>query len=849
MSERINAATRPCHTLQALTAAAMLLPGLPTIPAHASDDPNTFSLQYGRYVEGDRSPTQNAPNRFAPLHVDSLRGAAQFVLHTNDTLQLNLAQDTWSGATPITTAPTSLSGNRPIQTGAAGKLVVVGASPMINGRVQLNRQYQPIGSDSVVHTLSSASPETRRQVDMKLSRRLTNGTISVGTGMSHERDYTATFINFARRWNVNNDLTNLTTAFSYTRSETQAVLDHDAAPYITKTAYLDQVETVAGLQTLKGARNDWTASLGWVQVLGPTSLLESNLSFSRAAGYLGNPYKVMTVLFADPAALAGGAVQLSSDAQALLEQRPSQRRQWSLGTRLIQHISPLDASLRLGMRRFTDDWGIAANSYDLQWTQPLDGGWTVTPRLRYYTQDAASFYSSYLVSQQAFRKLTVSPDGDFTIVPFDAAKLPAFFSNDQRLAGFGSTNIGISVSKQLARGITLEAGVDYTRQSGSLKSGNGKAGSFADLSYQVANFAVKFDLDASRQITDSSVQARVPADVVGDTHPHSHHAGSALPPAGVMFAHPLVGAGEWMLGYRAMTVLDRGPMRNGHSQLNDVQTVTLGCAPQLCYSRPMEMRMHMHMLDVMIGLTDGVNLMLMPQYVDMGMQTRLLDGAPSVPSGTTTHTGTHETGGIGDTSAHIIMALKVGATESVLLSVGLSAPTGDSGIVLRRTHQLEAGYAHYGMQLSSGTWDLMAGMTYLRKAGAWALGGQVNTTQRLQSNNKQGFALGDAWQATAWFQRPLNGWLTASFRGSYTYQESIHGKHETPGLATSPADLPANNGGGHLDMGVGVAAHIQSGALRGSSVALEWMKPLRTVPNGVQLPRDSTFNLRWMVAF
>ncbi|MEI6415758.1 MAG: DUF3570 domain-containing protein, partial [Pseudomonadota bacterium] len=390
-------------SLQALTAAALLLPGLTCPPARA-DEGNDVAFQYGRYQEGDRK-LFSVPNSLKPIAVDSLRGVSRITLGDENELTVSFSQDTWSGATPITTAPLTLGGNRPIQTGPPGQLITVGASPMINGRILLDRQFQPIqidpstgkpiGQDQRVHTLSSASPETRRQLDVQLTHRIDSGRWELGGGASSERDYESRFVSLGRRWDLNQNLTTLSLALSHTQSDTAATLDHDAAPYITKTAYLGQIDQTGAAQILRGHRRDWGASAGLTQVLAKGTLLDASVGFTHDSGYLANPYKVMSVVFADPASLDAASGVMTGDVQALLEQRPKVRNQWTLGGRIVQYVPSMDAALHLGYQFHHDDWGVNAHTVEADWGQLLGNGWVLTPRLRYYSQSAADFYSSY----------------------------------------------------------------------------------------------------------------------------------------------------------------------------------------------------------------------------------------------------------------------------------------------------------------------------------------------------------------------------------------------------------------------------------------------------------------------
>src|SRR4051794_28817200 len=90
--------------LQALTAAALALPGM--TPANAADAP-TFKVQFGHYAEGKRDLDGQSYRllNLKPLEVDSV--AVQGIVPLTDRLSIkgNFAQDSWSGATPVTTLP------------------------------------------------------------------------------------------------------------------------------------------------------------------------------------------------------------------------------------------------------------------------------------------------------------------------------------------------------------------------------------------------------------------------------------------------------------------------------------------------------------------------------------------------------------------------------------------------------------------------------------------------------------------------------------------------------------------------------------------------------------------------
>jgi Protein of unknown function (DUF3570) len=443
---------------------------------------------------------------------------------------------------------------------------------------------------------------------------------------------------------------------------------------------------------------------------------------------------------------------------------------------------------------------------------------------------------------------------------YDPKKLPANFSSDQRLSGFGALSGGLTVTKQFAKGLSLETGFEYYTHQGSFKIGGGGEGAYADFDYWVANAALKVDLAALSQGGGS-----------GNGHSeHNHHNHGVHAPAGVMFDHMLPKAGDFMVGYRYMYNNQDSTMLNGTDAVGDLAIVNAGCGPNPCFVKPASMSMHMHMLDIMYAPTDWLTLMLMPQFMDMGMTMDRLDGAPpdnvannnvgnpvnpfsgrlNIGEHITHHVQNgHETGGIGDLGMYALFKLFDNGIHHVHVTAGLSAPTGDVDIELRRNHQVDGGFIHYGMQLGSGTWDFKPSLTYTGHIDEFSWGAQANGTVRMEDQNESGYALGDIFQATAWGSYNLTNWLTASVRGVYTLQGKINGQFNGLINQFGPTDYPGNYGGKYWDVGFGLSAVVPSGDLAGNRFSVEWLQPVEDDVNGFQLERDGALSATWNMTF
>ena len=863
-------------SLHALTAAALALPGLAASPAHAIGV-DGMGFQYGHYEETKRR-TYGVQSNLNPIQVDSLQGSGQMSLADRLKFAFNFTQDTWGGATPVATAPLAFGGNH--------KNTVSGASPYLSiGTVRLDAQLNPLRLDpktgkyskdtQLVHTLAMASPETRKQGDFKFAYEWDEATLDIGGGISVENDYTSGFGNALARMDFNQKQTSAILGLSFTNSDINATLDHDATPYIYETSgglktynqthSGSQIDIVGGSlvnhKILRATRQDWASNLSLTQVLNKDAMLVGSLGFTRNTGYLANPYKAVTTVFIDPKQTPAANGVLTGNALSLLENRPDERNQWIANMSYVQHIDALGGSaLHADYRFYSDDWGINSHTFEVDWAQPVYGGLVVTPMFRYYSQDAADFFQNYLVSFQEYpgRATVDRVTKKVTISPLNPAKLPANYSSDQRLSAFGTISTGITFTKRFAKGISLEAGAEYYTHAGSLKMGGGGEGSFADFNYYRVNAGIQVDMSAV-------ALPALPSGGGASADDHSGHAGhdghnahrhGVHGPSGVLFDHMLSKAGDFMIGYRYMWSSQNGDMLHGTNFVSDKTLVNEGCYDAPCYVTPSSMNMNMHMLDLMYAPLDWMTLMVMPQFVDMNMNMRPLDGAPSisnadpVTSAAVMHSyHTHQTGGVSDVGMYSLFKLLDKQGHHIHATFGISAPTGDVGIQLRNTHGVNIGFIHYGMQLGSGTWDFRPSVTYTGQTEDWSWGAQLNGIHRLENQNTSGFAFGDILQATAWGSYNLLDWLSASLRGVYTVQGAIKGVYNNTYTPIGPMDYTNNYGGRYWDIGIGISAMVPTGNLKGNQFGFEWIQPVHDDVNGYQLERTGALAASWGYAF
>lgn len=322
-------------------------------------------------------------------------------------------------------------------------------------------------------------------------------------------------------------------------------------------------------------------------------------------------------------------------------------------------------------------------------------------------------------------------------------------------------------------------------------------------------------------------------------------------PFGVMFdhAHP---AGGFMLGYRYLYTRDEGLLQ-GSDSISPSRVFETNKPTGTPYTAaPVEMDMHMHMLELMWAPADWITFMIMPMYMEMTMtmesqgaghghaaESHMAHGGGS----TSTSTHSHSTAGWSDTSFSALIPFWSEGAHEALFILGVNVPTGSVDQTMANR------YTHYMMQLGSGTWDLRPGFTYAGYQGNVSWGAQALGTLRLQEDNGSGYALGDALDLTAWTAYRLTDAISLSGRLAWRTEAEIDGHYVFPHSHNSPPDLQINYGGDRLDAGLGLNFIVPGGPLRGHRLAIEALTPVYQDANGIQLDRELSLFAGWQFAF
>jgi len=305
--------------------------------------------------------------------------------------------------------------------------------------------------------------------------------------------------------------------------------------------------------------------------------------------------------------------------------------------------------------------------------------------------------------------------------------------------------------------------------------------------------------------------------------------------------------GEWMVSYRFMSMSMSGNL-NGRDDMSDEEIVTtvenrFGTPPTLRVV-PQDMTTDMHMLGAMYAPNDNFTLMAMLPYIDKDMRLTTYQG---VAGANVLGDFNSKASGVGDLKVGSLIRVFDDNTHHVHVNAMVSLPTGsidESGSVLAPTGATIASRLPYAMQLGSGTYDLMPGITYTGKSNSLTWGAQYSGTFR-QGDNSEGYTLGDENKVNLWWQYEFVPSFSASAGLEYFDSDSIDGIDDAIALPVQTAD-PDNYGRTVHSLKVGVNWVQQQGALRNTRVALEYSKPIKQEVNGIQMEMDNmwTFGLQ-----
>ncbi len=207
---------------------------------------------------------------------------------------------------------------------------------------------------------------------------------------------------------------------------------------------------------------------------------------------------------------------------------------------------------------------------------------------------------------------------------------------------------------------------------------------------------------------------------------------------------------------------------------------------------------------------------------------------------------TTKTSGIGDLTLAALINLQHNHDSRWHATVGLSLPTGDieeTDDILTPMNTRPTPRLPYPMQLGSGSYDLITGLTYSANRDRLGWGGQWRSQWRLDENSED-YRLGDEHQLSAWSSYRINRHVSASARLTFVDRGNIRGMDSLIMAPVQTAD-PSRHGRQRWDLALGANVLMPGGRHR---LAFEVSAPIRQDLDGPQLETDWTLTLGWQFA-
>ena len=336
-------------------------------------------------------------------------------LDDDQRIDLRLVLDVLTGATPNGAHASSVAQTFTTPSGKDTYTVKPGETPL---------------DDTFLDTRVSFGADWEIGLD-RLSR------LTLGGNLSKEYDYQSFGLSatYARDFNNRNTTLSASIGLSSDTIEPEGKIPSELQPMVVEGGDLNR----------EGADDDKTITdfmIGVTQVISRRTIMQLNLSIGQTEGYQNDPFKIVTVI--DPAtglpATASGSSFFDTTSTGnlpyLYESRPDTRDRTVLYFKTVHHFD--EDVINFSYRYYDDDWEISSHTFDVKYRLQMAESY-LEPHFRYYTQDAAEFYT---------HNLELGAEVD----PTSGAVSKQYASNDYRLAESETVTIGLKYGIPLTNG-------------------------------------------------------------------------------------------------------------------------------------------------------------------------------------------------------------------------------------------------------------------------------------------------------------------------------------------------------------------------------------------------------------
>ena len=316
---------------------------------------------------------------------------------------------------------------------------------------------------------------------------------------------------------------------------------------------------------------------------------------------------------------------------------------------------------------------------------------------------------------------------------------------------------------------------------------------------------------------------------------HSTHNHSSLlnyAPARVMGTHAH-NKGEWMVGLKSM-YMHMNELQDGTNSVKPSEVLGMPASGKYM-AVPTDMRMEMHMLDIMYGLNDKITLAVMLPWIKNSMSVEMMNGTKFKT----------QSEGLGDIKLGAHYKLSETHNSQTLVGLTLSLPTGstDEEANTPMSQNMRLGYP---MQLGSGTVDFTPSIAYTHSLDNWSWGSKLETTLYTHDNDED-YRKGNSVTANLWANRLINQNFMLSSRLKASAWNDYQGQDdslEAMAIMNPVADADLR-GGERVDLFIGSTFKV----FKDHKLQFEVGTPVFQDIDGPNLASDYQVNFSWSYAF
>lgn len=244
-------------------------------------------------------------------------------------------------------------------------------------------------------------------------------------------------------------------------------------------------------------------------------------------------------------------------------------------------------------------------------------------------------------------------------------------------------------------------------------------------------------------------------------------------------------------------------------------------------------------LDLRYGLTDYATL----EFVIPWTRNQMLQTTDTNLGGFLGSTSQY----IGDLELRGLFDLLKVDEYRLALTLGATVPTGKiskRGTTTTGSREI----LPFNMQGGSGSWDILAGGTFLVQNEVASVGAQINSVIRIVDNSK-GYRLGDEVDFSVWGAYNVTDWVSFSIRGLFKHWNEITGNESRTDGLVDPLANPFAQGGERVSIPFGMNLYLRDGRAAGHRLSIEYFYPVHEDLNGPQFSVDRALVVSWQTVF